>query len=69
MSTDTTGRDLTEVQVELMECYERLATLLSEHSAELAPFEQRNALKALACLWQIANGLDMDKGQLYHLGA
>lgn len=69
MSKDATGRDLTKAQAELMECYDQLARLLAEHSSEMAPFEQRNALKALACLWQIANGLDMDKGQLYHLGA
>ena len=69
MSTDATGRELTAPQTEIMECYERLTRTLADHSSELAPFEQRNALKALACLWQIANGLDMDKGQIYHLGA
>ena len=69
MTTDATGHELSSAQAELMECYDRLARVLTEHSEDLAPYEQRNALKALACLWQIANGLDMDKGQIYHLGA
>ncbi len=69
MTTDVTGRELSSAQAELMECYDRLARVLTEHAEDLAPYEQRNALKALACLWQIANGLDMDKGHLYDLGA
>lgn len=63
------GEELTPAQTGLMECYEKLADLLANESDELAPFEQRNALKALAALWQVANGLDMDRGHLYHLGA
>ena len=63
------GEDLNAAQEELMACYDRLAAVVGEHRDELAPFEQRNALKALAALWQVANGLDMDRGQTYHLGA
>lgn len=63
------GVDLNPAQKELMECYDRLASILGERRDGLAPFEERNALKALAALWQIANGLDMDRGQTYHLGA
>lgn len=66
---NATGTRLNTAQTELMECYERLARTLSERSEELAPFEERNALKALSALWQIANGLDMDPGNLYELGA
>jgi hypothetical protein len=62
------GQDLSPAQQELMECYDSLAKVLGDQSAELAPFEQRNAQKALAALWQIANGLDMDRGHMYHLG-
>ena len=36
---------------------------------DLAPFERRNALKAVAALWQVVNGLDLDPGQLYEIGA
>jgi hypothetical protein len=63
------GQDLTPAQQELMECYDRLASVVADRRDELAPFEERNALKALAALWQISNGLDMDRGQIYHLGA
>ena len=63
------GQDLNAAQEELMACYDRLAGVLGDRREELAPFEERNALKALAALWQVANGLDMDRGQTYHLGA
>ena len=53
----------------LMECYRSLAAALEEHRDELPPFAERNAIKALAALWQVANGLDQDPGQIYHLGA
>ncbi|MGH2806183.1 MAG: hypothetical protein ACRDKT_02795 [Actinomycetota bacterium] len=63
------GQDLNDAQAELVECYDKLARLVADRSDELAPFEQRNALKALSALWQVANGLDMDRGHIYHLGA
>ena len=63
------GHDLTPAQAELMKCYDTLAVVIGNQRDELAPFEERNALKALAALWQVANGLDMDRGQIYHLGA
>ena len=66
---NTLGHDLTEAQAELVECYDKLASILAERREQLEPYEERNALKALAALWQIQNGLDMDRGQLYHLGA
>ena len=53
----------------LVETYERLRSVLEEHGDELPPFAQRNALKALAALWQVANGLGRQPGQLYDLGA
>ena len=53
----------------LVACYEELAAILREHGEELPPFAQRNAIKALAALWQVSNGLDRDPGQVYDLGA
>ena len=53
----------------LVTCYEELAAILREHGESLPPFAQRNAIKALAALWQVANGLDRDPGQVYDLGA
>jgi hypothetical protein len=63
------GQELNPAQEELMGCYDTLARVLGDDASGLAPFERRNALKALAALWQVANGLDMDRGQTYHLGA
>lgn len=63
------GDELNGAQAELMESYGTLARVLTDQREDLAPFEERNALKALGALWQVANGLDMDPGQVYHLGA
>ncbi len=60
--------DLSAGQRALVECYESLVNVLSEHRDELAPFEERNALKATAALWQVMNGLDLDPGHRYDLG-
>ena len=60
--------ELTPAQQGLADCYDKLLTLVREHAGELAPFEERNAKKALACLWQIMNGLDLDPDQLYDIG-
>lgn len=61
--------EMDEAQRQLAEIYERLKGVLADHGDELAPYEERNALKALAALWQVANGLDLDPGQLYDVGA
>ncbi len=60
---------MSEGERELLEIYDRLAAVLREHGEELPPFAERNAIKALAALWQVANGLQQDPGQLYDLGA
>ncbi len=62
------GQTLNSSQQEIVGCYERLCALLESHRAELAPFEERNVTKAVACLWQVMNGLDMDPGQRYDIG-
>jgi hypothetical protein len=62
------GVELNTSERTLIECYQSLVRLLRE-SHELAPFERRNALKAVAALWQVVNGLDMDPGNIYDIGA
>lgn len=62
------GQELTGAEAALVECYEGLARVLRERREELAPFEERNAKKALAALWQVMNGLDLEPGQLYDVG-
>ena len=66
---NVTGEDLNRAQQELMACYDRLVAVLTNHRDELAPYEERNTLKAVAALWQVMNGLDMDRGHLYDVGA
>lgn len=66
---DLTGQELNEGQQKLVEAYRLLSNVLMGHREELAPFEERNAVKALAALWQVMNGLDLDPGQVYDLGA
>lgn len=61
------GQELTPTQAGLVQVYEDLLALVRDKGDELGPFEDRNAKKALGCLWQIANGLDMDPGQLYDI--
>jgi hypothetical protein len=61
--------ELNEGERRLVDCYQSLVTTLRDNRDDLAPFAERNALKAAAALWQVMNGLDQDPGQLYELGA
>jgi hypothetical protein len=65
--TNTT--ELTGAERKLVECYEQLAHVLRDERDGLAPFAERNAIKAVAALWQVVNGLDLEPGQIYDLGA
>ena len=65
---NTMGVELSESERTLVECYQGLVRILKD-GKDLAPFERRNALKAVAALWQVVNGLDLDPGQLYEIGA
>ena len=62
------GIELSESERTLVECYQGLVRVLKD-GKDLAPFERRNALKAVAALWQVVNGLDLDPGHLYEIGA
>jgi len=66
---NVTGAELNEAERKLVDCYRVLSNVLMGHGDVLAPFEERNATKALAALWQVMNGLDLDPGQVYDLGA
>lgn len=63
------GEELNAAEAQLAECYNALAKVLAEQREDLAPYQERNALKALSALWQVTNGMDLDPGQIYHLGA
>jgi len=61
--------EISDGERELLDIYERLHAVLAEHGDELPPFAQRNGTKALAALWQVANGLGTQPGQVYDVGA
>jgi hypothetical protein len=69
MMKNLSGQDLNPAQEKLVDVYRLLSNVLMGHRDELAPYEERNAVKALAALWQVMNGLDLDPGQVYELGA
>ena len=64
---NTMGVELSESERTLVESYQGLVRVLKD-SKDLAPFERRNAMKAVAALWQVVNGLDLDPGNLYEIG-
>jgi len=66
---NVSGEELNHAQEKLVEAYRLLSNVLMGHRDELAPYEERNAVKALAALWQVMNGLDLDPGQVYEFGA
>ena len=61
------GVEISENERTLVESYQSLVRLLRD-GKDLAPFERRNAMKAVAALWQVVNGLDLDPGNLYEIG-
>ena len=61
------GVELSESERTLVESYQGLVRLLKD-GKDLVPFERRNAMKAVAALWQVVNGLDLDPGNLYEIG-
>jgi hypothetical protein len=67
VNEDTAAR-LNEGERKLIGCFETLVEVLRDHRDDLAPFEERNATKAVGALWQVANGLDAAPGQLYDIG-
>ena len=63
------GHELSEAEERLVCCYRDLHRILEMFGDELPPFARRNGAKALAALWLVANGLDLDPDHLYDLGA
>ncbi len=66
MEQDLLGRTLSESEVELARIYRELKTLAVRQ--DLPPCAERNVKKALACMWQVVNDLDLEFEQLYDLG-
>ena len=68
MSIDT-REDLSDGEWRLVGCYETLMAILHELGEDLPPYAERNAIKAAAALWQVANGAGMQPGHIYDAGA
>lgn len=63
---DLLGQPMTEAERQLLDAYEGLKQLAARE--DLAPCAQQNVRKALACLWQVTNDLDLQFEQLYDMG-
>jgi len=66
MDKDLLGNPTTEVEREVSRLYADLKALVQR--ADTPPCVARNARKALSCLWQAANDLDLQFEQLYDVG-
>lgn len=64
--TDLLNRPITASEADVLRAYEALKALAAR--ADLPPCAARNVRKALACLWQATNDLDLQFEQLYDLG-
>jgi hypothetical protein len=64
--TDLIGKPLTGDEREVLNVYQALKALAGRDS--LPPCAARNVRKALACLWQATNDLNLQFEQLYDLG-
>jgi hypothetical protein len=64
--TDLLNKPTTDYEVEILRIYDRLKQLAGRD--DLPPCAARNVRKALACLWQATNDLDLQFEQLYDLG-
>lgn len=65
-NTDLLGKPLTGFEQDTLTIYEALKTLAAREDAP--PCAARNVRKALACLWQVTNDLDLQFEQLADLG-
>ena len=63
---DLIGRPVTATESQLFEIYENLKALAAR--VDLPPCAERNVKKALACMWQVVNDLDLEYEQLYDHG-
>jgi hypothetical protein len=64
--TDMLGNQMTAAEKDTLAAYEALKALAARD--DLAPCAARNVRKALACMWQATNDLDLQFEQLYDLG-
>ena len=64
--TDLLGTPMTAAESDLLAAYEKLKALAGR--SDLPPSAARNVRKALACMWQATNDLNLQFEQLYDFG-
>ncbi len=64
--TDLLGHDLSDNEEQLRAVYRELKQLAQR--SDLPPCAARGVRKALACMWQVVNDLDLEFEQLYDVG-
>lgn len=64
--TDLLGNRLSAQEERLLAAYRDLRHLASQ--SDLPPCAARGVRKALACMWQVINDLDLEFEQLYDVG-
>ena len=62
---DLLGRPLTASEQQLLQVYRTLKSLAA---ADHPPCVDRNVKKALACIWQVVNDLNLEFEQVYDVG-
>ena len=63
---DLLGKPITSTEADLLRLYRELKGLAAQ--TDLPPCAERNVKKALACMWQVVNDLDLEFEQLYDVG-
>jgi len=64
--TDLLGKPIDETDAQLLRLYRELKAVAAR--TDLPPCTERNVKKALACLWQVVNDLNLEYEQLYDVG-
>lgn len=64
--TDLLGRPVGAMDAEFVRIYGELKALAGRD--DLPPCVERNVKKALACMWQVVNDLNLEFEQLYDIG-
>ena len=63
MSVERSSR---RIEAQFLRIYSELKTLAARD--DLPPCAERNVKKALACMWQVVNDLNLEFEQLYDFG-
>jgi hypothetical protein len=64
--TDLLGRPVDATEAQLLQIYRELKALAARE--DLPPCTERNVKRALACMWQVVNDLNLEFEQLYDVG-